>query len=408
MTEVTAAVLCLLVFVWAVLSGVLARHNLTGSILLAAAGYVLGNPDWGSLHVEVNAANIHVVAEITLALVLFSDAARVDLRSLRADIALPARLLGIGLPLSVVAGFLLAMPLLAGVPWALALFVGAALAPTDAALSTQVIDDERIPMRLRRALNVESGLNDGIVTPIVTLALAVAASQLAVVSETTTAEANSALRALAGGLAFGAFAGVAGAVVITAAARYGWVARGGRRVAALAVALGSFAGAVAFDANGFIAAFVAGMAFGAVLTRARTDVERVDELPDLGGRVLGLVVWFLFGATLLPVAFHHLDARMVVYAVLSLTVVRMAPVALSLVRSRLDGPTVAFVGWFGPRGLASVVFALLALESLGEGDAAVSRAVGTVALTVMLSVVLHGVTAGPAGRSYLLREAARR
>ena len=194
-----------------------------------------------------------------------------------------------------------------GFPWALAGFVGAALAPTDAALSVQVINDERIPLHLRRALNVESGLNDGIATPIVVFMLAVAASQLGVVSESVSFEAGAALRELGGGIVAGVVVGVGGAVLISTATRRRWIITGGRRLATLAVAIAAFAVALAFDANGFIAAFVAGIAFGAMLDGSVVDLEEAVELPELGGELLALVVWFLFGATLVPLAFEELD-----------------------------------------------------------------------------------------------------
>ena len=167
-----------------------------------------------------------------------------------------------------------------GFPWALAGFVGAALAPTDAALSVRVINDERIPLRLRRALNVESGLNDGIATPIVVFMLAVAASQLDVVSETVSFEAGAALRELGAGIVAGIIVGIGGAVLISTATRRGWIATGGRRLATLAVAFAAFAVALAFDANGFIAAFVAGIAFGAMLDGSVVDLEEAVELPS--------------------------------------------------------------------------------------------------------------------------------
>jgi NhaP-type Na+/H+ or K+/H+ antiporter len=406
-TESTVAVIALLVLGWAVVSGVLARHDVTGPFVFALAGYLLGNADWGPLSVAVEATSVHVVAEVTLALVLFSDAARVNLAELRRDLSIPVRLLGIGLVLSVVLGALLAAALFDGLPWALAGFVGAALAPTDAALSVQVINDERIPLRLRRALNVESGLNDGIATPIVAFMLAVAASQLGTVSDSVSFEAGAALRELGGGILTGIVVGLGGAVLISTAARRGWMMTEGPRLAALAVAVAAFAIALAFDANGFIAAFVAGIAFGAILDDSGVDLEQAAELTERGGELLALVVWFLFGATLVPVAFGNLDWRVVLYALASLTIIRMLPVAASLVGSGLDRPTVVFIGWFGPRGLASVVFALLAVEDLGETSPEVRRAVATVALTVLLSVVFHGITAGPGGRRYVQTEQAQ-
>ena len=161
---------------------------------------------------------------------------------------------------------------------------------------------------------------------------------------------------------------------------------------------------LAIDGNGFIAAFVAGAAFGAVADRQALDVEETNELPELGGELLALIVWFLFGATLLPIAFNHLTGPVVLYALLSLTVVRMVPVAVSMIGAGLDRPTTAFLAWFGPRGLASVVFALLAIEELGETDEATELAVAAIALTVALSVLLHGLTAGPGGRRYVQSE----
>jgi NhaP-type Na+/H+ or K+/H+ antiporter len=403
-TESTIAVVAMLVLGWAALSGALARHDITGPIVFAVAGYLLANPDWGPLTVDVDASAVHIVAEVTLALVLFSDAVRVNLAELRRDLSIPVRLLAIGLVLSVVLGGIVAGWFLVGLPWAIAGFVGAALAPTDAALSVEVVNDERIPLRVRRALNVESGLNDGIATPIVVFMLAVAASQLGLVSESASLEIGAELRALAGGIVTGIAVGLGGAVLISIAARRGWMVSGAGRLATLAVAVAAFVTALALDANGFLAAFVAGIAFGALLDEQVVDREEAIELPTLGGELLALVVWFLFGATLVPLVVDDLDGRAVVYALASLTIVRMVPVALSLVRSGLDPPSVVFIGWFGPRGLASVVFALLAIEELGTTTPEVRRAVATVTCTVVLSVVLHGISARPGGRRYLRSE----
>ncbi|MET0143595.1 MAG: cation:proton antiporter [Ilumatobacteraceae bacterium] len=404
MTESTIAVLALLMLGWAAVSGVLARHDITGPFVFALAGYVLANPDWGALTVNVDAAAVHVVAEVTLALVLFSDAVRVSLAELRRDLSIPVRLLAIGLVLSMVLGGVFAGWIIVGLPWALAGFVGAALAPTDAALSVEVINDERIPLRVRRALNVESGLNDGIATPVVVFMLAVSASQLGIVSDSVSVEIGAQVRALGGGIITGIGVGMGGAVLISTAARRAWMVGGARRLATLAVAIVAFAAALAFDTNGFLAAFVAGVAFGAMLDEEVVDRDEAIELPALGGELLALVVWFLFGATLVPLAVEDLDGRAVVYAVASLTIVRMLPVALSLARSGIDRPSVVFIGWFGPRGLASVVFALLAIEELGATAPEVRRAVATVAWTVLLSVVLHGITARPGGRRYVQSE----
>ncbi|WUJ70196.1 sodium:proton antiporter [Kribbella soli] len=401
MTEATFAVLALLVLVWAVTSDLLARLNITGPLVFAVAGYALGNPDSGPLSVDVEAPSIHLIAELTLALLLFSDAARVNVSRLKRDIRLPGRLLAFGLPASVILGSLLAAWLFDDFTWALAGFVGATLAPTDAALSAQVINDRRIPVRLRRALNVESGLNDGIVTPVVTFTLAVAAGLLGIESHDGVADdSGGAMLELAVGLVVGLAVGTTSAWLLSIGSRRRWMSTGATRLGTLAAALGSFTLAVAFSGNGFIAAFVAGIAFRAALDQDAVDADTAVELPELLGEVLALAAWFLFGAALVPIALHNFDLTLLAYAVLSLTVVRMAPVALSLLGTGLDRRTVVFMGWFGPRGLASVVFALLAIEQLGNLPV-VERAVAAVALTVFLSVVLHGVTAGPLGRRYV-------
>jgi sodium/hydrogen antiporter len=400
-TEGTFAVLALLVLAWAVTSDLLARLNITGPLVFAVAGYALGNPDWGPLSVDVEAPVVHRIAELTLALLLFSDAARVNLSRLKHDALLPGRLLAIGLPLSVVLGSLLAAWFFDDFTWALAGFVGATLAPTDAALSAQVINDRRIPMRLRRALNVESGLNDGIVTPVVTFTLAVAAGQLGTGSHDSGPDhGGGALVELVVGLVVGLAVGPASARLMTVGTRRHWMTTGAGLLATLAAALSSYALAVASGGNGFIAAFVAGIAFRAAVDENDVDADKAVELPELLGEVLSLAVWFLFGAALVPIAAHNLDFWLLAYAVLSLTVIRIVPVALALLGTGLDRSTVLFVGWFGPRGLASVVFALLAVEQLGETPV-VERAVAVVALTVLASVVLHGVTAGPFGSRYV-------
>lgn len=398
MNETTVAVLALLVLGWAIVSRLLANHDVTGPLAFVVAGYLLGNPDFGPVTVDVTSSSLHAVASITLALVLFHDASCIDARALRHDLALPARLLGVALPLTVVLGGLLAGWLVTDLPWALAAFVGAALAPTDAALSTQVIEDERIPTRLRRGLNVESGLNDGIATPLVTFALAIAASQLGLTGATEAHQAGGALRELGVGLAVGIAMGAVAASAMSSAGRRAWTAPGGRRIGTLATAVAAFALASAVDGNGFLAAFAAGLAFGRTLGDTLVRVDDVGALTELTSRLLGLVIWFLFGATLVPIAVDVADVPITLYAVASLTVVRMLPVVASMVHSGLERPDVLFVGWFGPRGLATVVFALLAVEGLGTQAPVVQRSVATVALTVALSVLLHGVTAGPGVR----------
>jgi NhaP-type Na+/H+ or K+/H+ antiporter len=238
---------------------------------------------------------------------------------------------------------------------------------------------------------------------VVVFTLALAASTLGTGTHSEASGGGGALADLAVGVGVGLAIGLVAAALVSSGSRRRWIVAGGRRLAALAAAFSSFALAVASDGNGFIAAFVAGIAFGAAVDKDVVELEHVIELPELLGEVMALVVWFLFGAVLVPVAVHGVSPAMVAYALLSLTVVRMVPVAASLAGSGQDRSTVLFVGWFGPRGLASVVFALLAVEELGETPT-VDLAVGAVALTVLLSVLLHGVSAGPLGARYAAHE----
>ena len=239
MTEGTFAVVALLVLGWAVISNVLARVNVNGPLAFTVAGFLLANPDWGPLSVDVDTPSIHLMAELTLALLLFADASRVNVSKLRRDVGLPSRLLGIGLPLSVILGSLLAAWLLDDLSWALAGFVGATLAPTDAALSAQVINDKRIPMRIRRVLNVESGLNDGIVTPVVAFALAVAATELGSTGHDDES-GGGALLELTVGVGVGLAIGIGSALLVSMGSRRQWIVTGGRRLATLGAAFSSF------------------------------------------------------------------------------------------------------------------------------------------------------------------------
>lgn len=395
MTESTVVVLACLVFGWSVLSGRLARSDVSGPFLFVVVGLAGAWAGAGFAELDLGTSTVHLVAEVTLALVLFADASRLDVAGLRRDWSTPARLLLVGLPLTILAGWAVGTALFPDLDGALVWLLAAALAPTDAALSASLIADRRVPARLRRDLNVESGLNDGIVTPVVTLCIAVAASEAVGVDPAS--DIPLALRELGVGVLVGVGVGAVGALVLRAGDARGWMQHGARRLAILALAVLAFTVAGVVDGNAFVAAFVAGLAFAAVPTSTRVD--QATQLTELVGELAALVVWFVFGATLVLPALEDLAWQDVAYAAASLTAVRMVPVAVAMVgRFRAWQPT-AFLGWFGPRGLASVVFALLAVEQLGEGDAQVELVADVIALTVLASVVLHGVSAQPlAGR----------
>lgn len=366
------------VFGWCALSARLQRADLTAPIVFMGLGVVLSALLPG---VAVEGDTVKVLAEATLAWVLFSDAARVGVRELRADAGVYGRLLGLALPLTVVLGWLLAWALVDGLdPW-LGLLVGAALAPTDAALGAVVITHPAVPARIRRIINVESGLNDGIVTPVVLVALAGVHSG--------GAGGVHALAQLALGALAGVALGTAGGSVLRLARRRGWVDDALIGPAVLALALLAYTTAVVGHGNGFIAAFVGGIAFGHVAGRgAPEEVSYVEQTAGLAS----LLVWLLVGVVGVPLVLENLSWQALLYAALSLTVVRMVPVALALAGAGLGRRTTLFIGWFGPRGLASVVFALLAVEELGSEA---GTAVAVIVTTVLVSVLAHGFTAEP-------------
>jgi NhaP-type Na+/H+ or K+/H+ antiporter len=389
--------LAIVVFAWATVSARLARRNLTGPLVFVIAGLLVANPEWGVVDVDIDSSTVHVLAELTLALLLFADASGVRLAMARRDLSLTVRLLAVGLPLSIACGLVIGIALFPTLPLALVGVLAAGLAPTDAALSAAVISDDRLPGRVRRVLNVESGLNDGIVTPVVTFCLATAAGVLGIPGHADEA-GWSALGQLAIGTGVGIAIGMVGGRILVYAHHRGWMQQGARRLATLALAVLAFLVASNVGGNPFVAAFVGGLAFGAV--SGRTALSSV-EVTELDGELLSLVLWFIFGAGFVLPAFEDADLDVVLFAVCSLTVVRMVPVALALVGTRVGWATTAFIGWFGPRGLASVVFALLTVEELGESDPRVMTAVHAVVVTVVLSVVAHGVSARPLTTRYV-------
>ncbi len=388
----TLAVVSACVVVWGLVSARLERWAISPPIAFVILGLVVTHGPTEIVHFNLHSSTIRSLAELTLALVLFADASRVNVRRLRASAALPARLLGIGLPLTIAAGALTAALLFGGAGLWVAAAIGAIVAPTDAALGASIMADERVPAGVRRVLNVESGLNDGIATPFVNLFIAGAATTEAVKGTT---HLGAAVAELLGGVALGAAIGVVGAVLLAFTRRTGWSSPAFRPLAILALALFAYSVSVVAGANGFIAAFVGGMAFGAVDHHNDDEALRFTEE---GGTLLSLLVWFIFGAVMLVPGLDGVGWRDVVFALLALTVLRMGAVALSLAGRGLDRATVLFVGWFGPRGLASVVFGLLAVDSLATEQSKV--VLTTVTLTVALSVLLHGVSASPLARLY--------
>jgi sodium/hydrogen antiporter len=387
------ATLAVILLAFAAISGRIEGTWLTAPMLFTAAGLVVGVEALGLVDPSATGDPVMILAEATLTVVLFSDASSIDLKRLRESLAIPVRLLGIGLPLTIVAGFLAALVTLGELSWSEALVLAVILAPTDAALGQAVVTLPRVPLRIRQSLNVESGLNDGICFPLFVVALAVAQAHQGAIGH------GNALEVIVEKIGYGVLGGLVAGGLAAAVVVYA----GGRRlvdeewlqVVPLAGALLAFGLTEAIEGSGFIAAFVGGLVFGG-LRRHRGG--NVSYLMEQTGGVLVAVTFVVFGAVLLGPALRDLTWEVALYAILSLTLVRMIPVAISLLGSGERPPTVAFFAWFGPRGAASIVFALLVLE---EGGLPNDDLILTTAfVTVGLSVLAHGATAAPLATRY--------
>jgi NhaP-type Na+/H+ or K+/H+ antiporter len=394
------ALFSLVVIAFVLVSRRVGRLHLTAPIVFATAGWVAAQVSTS----PVDSALVRTLAEATLAVVLFHDAAQVRPRELRNDAGLCARLLLVGLPLTMLLGFGAAWMLFPTAGVALWLLLASALAPTDAGLGAPTVLNPVVPVRIRRVLNVESGVNDGLSTPVVLFAIALAG--VAGIGEDERVVID-ALRELAIGVGLGIVLGALVGYALTAADRHGWLEPELLPVAALLVPLATYYGAEVVGGNGFVAAFVAGTAFAWGFTRRPapgsdgepTGLQPTLLLAEWVSLLLGFVVWGLFGYVALDELWQALSWQTFVYAVVSLTVLRMLPVALSLLGTGLKRPSVLFIGWFGPRGLASVIFAVIAVEEAPMTDG-LRTVLATIVLTVVLSVVLHGVTADKGAAAY--------
>jgi NhaP-type Na+/H+ or K+/H+ antiporter len=387
----------LIVVMYTAYAAWLGRFSVTMPMVLVLAGALIGPDALGLIDLSASPALAERITEVTLALLLFADASTLDLGEVRRDAGLPRRLLLIGLPLTVLLGAAAAFVLFPDEGIGFALLIGAILAPTDAALGLPIFTNPRVPGRIRRALNIESGLNDGIATPLVTLFIALAIEEQQAAQDGWLFDALSDI-----GLAVlvGVAGGLLGGRLFQAAVANHWTTPTAQRVGNLALALAVYWAALSVGGNGFIAAFCGGLAFGAA-TRYR--LREATDFTEEGGTVLSTFVWTLFGITLVVPLVREFDARAFVFAALALTVARMVPVALSMNGTGLRRDTVLVMGWLGPRGLASVVFMLIAIEALHESEQEADTLAAMVGWAILLSVILHAVTAAPLAGWYARR-----
>jgi NhaP-type Na+/H+ or K+/H+ antiporter len=339
---------------------------------------------------------ILLIAEIALVLVLFSDASQIRLGSIELD-SLTSRLLVIGLPLTIVLGIATAIFIFTDLTFWETAIIGVVLAPTDAALGQVVVQNKRIPQLIRKSLEVESGLNDGLCVPFLLVFVAIGLAEESFSPVGYFLEV--AIMQIGVGVLVGIAVGIVGSKIVIKSRDKGWITPEYQRIAFLALALLSFVIADQTGGSGFIAAFVGGLATAYVTLDAR---KVLMDFAEAEGQFLNLAVFFILGiviSDLIPQITWHI----ILYAILSLTVIRILPVTLSIIGSNIKWDSTLFMGWFGPRGLASVVLALIALERLSPFQGQ-ETFILTVFITVFFSVIAHGITALPFSKLYLRHE----
>ena len=389
-----AAILAAFLLVYSAVAGWIERSWISGPIVFTGVGFVLGPDGLGVLRINISGEGLRLLAELTLAMVLFTDAANADFGVVRRNLGLPERLLVIGLPLTIVLGFLLAAAVFPSLETLEMALLATMLAPTDAALGKPVVTNPTVPPVMREALNLESGLNDGICVPIVVLLLGLAVGTQ-IEGGTIAHVARVVIEAIGLGAAIGLALTWLTTLMLRFAEKRGWISEHWVEIPIVALAAACFAAAQAVGGSGFIACFVGGLLLSGLRERHKEELLRGAEHT---GEALALLTWVLFGGIVVVRLIDRVTWPALLYAALSLTVVRMLPVAIAMIGSGASWQTVGFLGWFGPRGLASIVFAVIVVDEAHlPGTGTILTATYA---TIGLSVFAHGLTAAPLARRY--------
>jgi sodium/hydrogen antiporter len=384
-----------LLFIFALFSKRLSNSPVTAQMLFSLAGILLGLIFAFQISQNFDRELFLLIAEVALVLVLFSDASGIDINALKTN-RLPVRMLSIGLILTIVLGIIVGVYLLTNmVLWEVAA-LAAVLAPTDAALGQIVVQNKELPLKIRESLEIESGLNDGISVPFLFLFLAVGLAEDTF--KPLNYFINTTLEQIGFGILIGLIVGLIGGWLILQARKKGWITKVYQRLALLSLAISSWLIADQIGGSGFIAAFVGGFATGYIF---RDAGNILTDFTSAEGMLLSLGVFFIMGVIIAPLL-PFVTWQILLYAILSLTLIRMLPVAISLIGTNMSMDSILFMGWFGPRGLASIVLALVALELVPEFPG-MNTFILTVSITVLLSIVLHGITALPFSKLYIKR-----
>ena len=389
MPYTTPLVLAVLVLGYAVVSERVNRSFIAPALIFLLLGMGLGPFGLGILEAGAGTEGYTVLAQLALTVILFNQAAKLRLNRIRVHGPVTLRLLIVGIPLTVLLGALTATLLLPVLPWWEAVCVAAIVAPTEVALIEALLEDRRIPERVRHALSVESGFYDG-------FALAILLTALALASEhTDRSDVNWAWFMFStefGSLLAGGAVGLIGGLVVAWSRRHEWMSDTWAQLATLALAFICFQLGEWIEASGFVAAFTGGLAFS-FITRRRTDEDIPTQVSDAAAQLLELMVFAMFGAFAVIDGWLRADWRVVLFAVLALFAVRIVAVLISLLRTDLPTSDRWFIGWFGPRGIGTVVLGLLVVN---RGDIENTELFSTiVVVTVTLSLLLHSLTVAP-------------
>lgn len=381
----TVFVLTVLVLCYAVVSGLVKKWYTAPALIFALFGIVLGPFALNVIDGRTDTANFTVIAQLALTVILFNQAAELELGGVVRRRGVTFRLLVVGIPLALLLGTATALLVLPVMPLWEAVCLAAIVAPTEVALIDALLDDERIPERIRHALSTESGFYDG-------FALAAMLAALALASDKTEPDVGrwglflvrTELVSVVVGVAIGALGGW----VVARSRRREWMSDTWAQLATLAIALVCFGVGERLHGSGFVAAFAGGLAF-AFMGR-RTGVKPETQVSDAAGQLLELMVFAMFGGYAVIVGWRDADWRVVVFAVIALFVVRLVAVLVALIRSDLRAHERMFIGWFGPRGIGTLVLGLLMVQR-GEIEQA-PLITQVVAVTVTLSLVVHSAT----------------
>ncbi|MDJ0958807.1 MAG: cation:proton antiporter [Arenicellales bacterium] len=393
------AVLAVFAFLFSIVAGGLERTPFSGPIIFTAFGLIFGPIGLGLLDLTVDTQGLRYIADLTLALVLFVDAANADLGVLRKGSHIPQRMLLIGLPLVIIFGIALGALFFDGLGFYELAILATILAATDAALGKAVVTNKKVPARIREGLNVESGLNDGLCVPILFTFIALATGAQ-IEGGSTMLAVTLVAKEIGIGLAVGLGMTALGVWLIKMCDKRDWISEIWLQLTVVALAVSCFAIAQSLHGSGYIAAFVGGILFG---YQTKVHTHKLVFASEGTAEALALVTWVAFGAAVVGPFYEYFSWQVVVYALLSLTVIRMLPMFLSLSGTGESNDSKLFLGWFGPRGLASIVFVIIVLgnDLPGGGTIAV-----TVVCTVTLSILLHGITANPFSNWFAARVAA--